>query len=183
MSRPSAAFLGRDGTIIRTPDEGVSDPAEVELLPRAPEAIARLNARAVPVVVVTNQSGIGAGLYTMEDFRAVQAEMQRQLAVRGCAVDAVYYCPHGPEERCGCRKPALGMYEEAVRRLGGVPLDAAIFVGDRRRDVLPALRTGGRGFLLRGGRPVPEEEVPAGCEVVQDLWEAVERTVGAEERR
>lgn len=169
----SIAFLDRDGTIIR--DHGyVSEPSQVELLPRAAAAIARLNARSIPTVVVTNQSGIGRGYYNETDFRAVQAEVERQLALHGCALDAVYYCPHDPERgTCPCRKPGLELYRRAARRFG-VPLEGAVFVGDKPHDVAPAGRTGGRGFLVRTGQRV-ERPPPPGTEVVADLWEAVER--------
>lgn len=176
--RPSAVFLDRDGTIIR--DAGyVDDPRSVELLPRAAEAIARLNVRGILAVVVTNQSGIGRGLYREAEFRSVQAEVERQLAIRGAALDAVYYCPHHPDEGCGCRKPGLGMHREAADRLG-IELAAAAYVGDKVKDVLPAVRTGGRGYLVRTGAENPEPP-PPGCAVVADLWEAVARLVpGAE---
>lgn len=177
MSRPSAAFLDRDGTIIR--DRGyVSDPADVELLPGAAEAISRLNGRAIPVLCVTNQSGIGRGLYTEEDFRAVQREVERQLALRGCALDAVYHCPHDAPDPCGCRKPALGLYRRAADRFG-VALSRAVYVGDKVTDVLPARRTGGRGYLIRTGGP-EERRLPAGCALVDDLWEAVGRVLDGE---
>lgn len=176
----SIAFLDRDGTIIR--DHGyVSDPDQVELLPRAAAAIARLNARAIPTVVVTNQSGIGRGYYTEGEFRAVQTEVERQLALHGCALDAVYYCPHDPERgACACRKPGLELYRRAARRFGAA-LEGAVFVGDKPHDVDPAGRTGGRAFLVRTGKPL-EGPPPPGCEVVDDLWEAVERVLddGAE---
>lgn len=187
--RPAAVFLDRDGTIIRDPGY-VDDPGAVALLPRTGEAIARLNARGIPAVVVTNQSGIGRGMYGEADFRAVQAEVERRLAFRGAALDAVYYCPHHPEAGCGCRKPALGMYREAAERLG-IRLEAAAYVGDKVKDVLPAVRTGGKGYLVRSGAEAPESP-PAGCTVVADLWEAVDRILpgadgadreAAEERR
>lgn len=173
--RFSAAFLDRDGTIIR--DDGyVDDPADVELLPGAAEAVALLNARSVPVVVVTNQSGIGRGYYSEADYRAVADVVERKLAIRSCALDAVHYCPHAPEEGCGCRKPEMGMYREAADRLG-VDLGAALYVGDKTSDVRPALETGGRGYLLRTGREHDPDEVPEGVVVVDDLLEAVTRAL------
>lgn len=175
MSRPAAAFLDRDGTIIR--DTGYpSEPADVRLLPRAAEAIARLNGAGVPVIVVTNQSGIGRGLLSEADFRRVQAETERRLALGGAALDAVFHCPHDPDrEPCGCRKPGLDLYREASRAFG-VALGEAIFVGDRVRDVEPARKTGGRGYLIRSGE-TPGESPPRGILEVEDLWEAVRRAL------
>lgn len=172
--RYAAAFIDRDGTINR--DAGyVDDPADVEILPGSPEAIALLNARGIPVVVVTNQSGVGRGLYSESDFEAVQREVERQLAVRGCAVDAVYRCVHAPSDGCDCRKPALGLYREASRELG-IELDRSLYVGDKVSDVLPAVKLGGTGFLLRTGAEV-EVGVPEGIYVADDLLTAVRRAL------
>ncbi len=175
--RYSAAFLDRDGTIIR--DAGyVDDPADVELLPGAARAVSLLNARGVPVVVVTNQSGIGRGYYGEADFRAVQEEVERRLALHGCAVDAVEHCPHAPEEPCDCRKPDLGMHRAAAERMG-VALEDALYVGDKISDVRPAVRTGGTGYLLRSGHEVSGEP-PEGVRVADDLLAAVVDALGLE---
>lgn len=176
--RFSAAFLDRDGTLIR--DDGyVDDPEDVELIPGAAQAVALLNARSVPVVVVTNQSGIGRGYYSESDYRAVAGVVERKLAMRGCALDAVHYCPHAPEEGCACRKPAMGMYREAADRLG-VDLGRALYAGDKTSDVRPALEAGGTGYLLRTGREHDPDRVPEGVEVADDLLEAVTRALGVD---
>lgn len=176
--RFSAAFLDRDGTIIR--DLGyLSDPAGVELLPGADRAVALLNAHAIPVILVTNQSGIGRGLYTEADFWAVEREMERRLALRGCAVDDVRFCPHhpagGPE--CECRKPGLGLYRRVAEERG-ILLSEALFVGDRPRDVLPAVRSGGTGILVRTGRAYAPSDVPPGVREAEDLQSAVRLALG-----
>lgn len=176
--RYTAAFLDRDGTVIRDPGY-VDDPAEVEVLPGAAEAISLLNARRIPVVMITNQSGIGRGLYTGEDFRAVQEEVERQLAIRGCALEAVFHCPHDPDAGCDCRKPALGMHRRAAEQLG-VELGGGLYVGDKISDVLPAVKTGGTGFLLRGRRQ-PAAEVPDGVRVADDLLAAVRAALADED--
>lgn len=174
--RYSAAFLDRDGTLIR--DDGyIDDPADVELIPGAPQAVALLNARSIPVAVVTNQSGIGRGYYSEADYRAVADVVERRLAMRGCALDAVHHCPHAPEEECGCRKPEIGMHRRAAERLG-VDLGSALYVGDKVRDVEPALRTGGTGYLLRTGSRHDPREVPEGVHVADDLLHAVTRALG-----
>jgi len=161
-------FLDRDGTINR--DHGyVADPAGVELLPGAAEAIGLLNRGGIRVIEITNQSGIGRGLYTLAQFDAVQAEVERQLRAAGAELDAVYWCPHDPErDRCECRKPALGLYVQAAKRFG-LDLRGAAFVGDRPSDVLAAGAVGGMSFLVRTGRWRPGETVPHGCRVVADL--------------
>jgi histidinol-phosphate phosphatase family protein len=174
--RYSAAFLDRDGTLIR--DRGyLGDPAGVELLPGAGRAVALLNARAIPVYVVTNQSGIGRGLYTEEDFWAVQDELERQLALGGSALDGVAFCPHDPRAGgCSCRKPGLALYRQLAERRG-IRLEDALFVGDRAHDVLPAVEVGATGYLVRTGEGAAPTEVPGSVTIVEDLWEAVTRAL------
>lgn len=163
----SAAFLDRDGTIIR--DRGyLSDPAGVQLLAGAAEAIRFLNDRRVTVVVATNQSGIGRGCYGEAEFQAVQAEVKRQLGVSGARIDAVFHCPHTPEARCDCRKPGLGMYYLARDRLG-VDLSRSLYAGDRCTDVEPALALGGIGLLVAGPRGAYDERAPSECVRSPDL--------------
>jgi len=146
--RPTTAFLDRDGTLIR--DTGyVADPADVELLSGAAEAVRLLNEAGVPVVIVTNQSGIGRGYLDASAFRAVQARLESLLAEAGAWIDGTYYCPHAPAEGCECRKPGLGLYVIAAATLG-VEMKGALYAGDRTRDVLPALSLGGMGMLVAG---------------------------------
>lgn len=174
--RYSAAFLDRDGTLIRDPGY-VDDPTDVELVPGAAEAVSLLNARGVPVVVVTNQSGIGRGYYSEDDFRAVQEEVERRLAMHGCAVEAVEHCPHAPERDCGCRKPRLGMHRAAADRLG-IALEDALYVGDKVTDVLPAVRAGGTGYLVGTGHDA--EDPPEAVRRAPDLLRAVLHALGLE---
>lgn len=169
-----AAFLDRDGTIIRDQDYP-GDPDAVRLIDGAAAAIGRLRASGMVVVVITNQSGIGRGLITEEQFGAVQRRMEELLAVEGVGVDAVYYCPHAPDRipPCECRKPAPGLYERAVRDLGVDP-GRSIFVGDRLRDVLPAAHFGGTGFFIRGTEEIADDRLPAGTIAVDSLAAATE---------
>jgi D-glycero-D-manno-heptose 1,7-bisphosphate phosphatase len=108
----------------------------------------------------------------------VQARIEKLLHEQGVTLDAVYYCPHHPTvSECDCRKPALGMYREAVRNLG-VDLARSVYIGDKLKDPLPALTTGGRGFLVRTGYGAEEEkDAPSDVEVVADLLTAARRTV------
>lgn len=179
MTRFSAAFLDRDGTIIR--ERGyLDDPGGVELVPGAAEAVARLNALGIPAILVTNQSGIGRGYFTEDDFYAVQAEVDAQLARRGAALTEVYYCPHDPEtDECECRKPAPGMYREAAEK-HALSLERSLFVGDRISDVEPALRFGGTGVLVRTGHDL-EGDPPEGVAVADDVWHALRMTLDGEE--
>ena len=148
MSARIAAFLDRDGTIIRDANY-IRDPRDVELLSGAAAAIRRLNLADIPVIVVTNQSGIARGLLTRADYEAVRSRIDELLAIEDAHVDATYMCPHHPEVTgdCDCRKPGLGMYWAAIADFGIDPA-RSVFIGDRHRDVSPALALGGTGILL-----------------------------------
>jgi histidinol-phosphate phosphatase family protein len=166
-----AVFLDRDGTVIAD-REYLASPEGVALLPGAGEAVARLNRAGLPVVLVTNQSGIGRGYFSAADYHAVHGRLVEALAAEGARLDAVYHCPHAPEEACDCRKPGPGMFERAARELG-LDLAASFYVGDRLRDVEAGLALGGTGILV--GDRVPGEAPPAGVAAVPGLSEAVQR--------
>ena len=146
-----AVFADRDGTIIED-RHYVADPAHVVLIPGAPAALQKMRDLGFALVVVTNQSGIGRGLYTLADYRRVAAEAERQLASAGMVVDATYFCPDEPggDPRRTCRKPSPVMYRKAARDLK-LDLSGSYFVGDKRSDVLPARELGGTGILVRTG--------------------------------
>ncbi len=148
MSGQIAAFIDRDGTIIRDANY-LSDPAHLELLPGAAAAIARLNARDIPVIVVTNQSGIARGWLTVQDFEAVRDQLDELLRAEGARVTQTYMCPHLPEITgpCDCRKPGLGLYRQAISDHDLDP-GRSLFVGDRWRDAAPGRALGGTAVLL-----------------------------------
>jgi D-glycero-D-manno-heptose 1,7-bisphosphate phosphatase len=175
----AAAFFDRDGTIIQDVDYPRS-PEHAVLLPGAAEAIARLNASAIPVVVVTNQSGIARGLLTVADYNAVRERVDELLAAAGAHIDASYMCPHHPDYTgpCDCRKPGTLLYRQAASE-HGFNLAHSTYLGDRWRDVAPALELGGRGILIAGPSTPPEdlERGQAEVEVVPSLAEAVKRVL------
>lgn len=177
--RRAAAFLDRDGTIIVDRDYP-GDPEAVELLPGAAAAISRLQQQGFPVLMITNQSGIGRGLITEADYAAVQARMETLLAEEGVALDGVYYCPHAPDRvpACECRKPAPGLYRRAEAE-HAIDLSRSVYIGDRMRDVLPGAEFGGTGYLIRGTEDVRENELPRDVEVVDSLGEAVEKLLAS----
>jgi D-glycero-D-manno-heptose 1,7-bisphosphate phosphatase len=154
-----ALFLDRDGTI-NVDTIHVSRADNVRLIPGAAAAIARVNAAGMPVIVVSNQSGIGRGLFTVEDYEQVRARIDELLAAAGARVLTTYYCPHSPEvaPACDCRKPGPGLYRQAAAE-HGVDLAKSWYVGDRLRDIQPAKTFGGHGIL------VPRDTTP-GVDVV-----------------
>ena len=176
-------ILDRDGTINQDSDEFVKTPAEWIPLPGALEAIARLNHAGWHVVVVSNQSGLGRGLFDVAALNAMHTKMHSLLAAVGGRVDAIFYCPHGPEEQCNCRKPAPGLFEQIAERYG-IDLTGVPTVGDSRRDLIAGAAVGcaphlvltGKGAALRG-RELPAD-YPPGTKVHADLAAFVDHLVG-----
>lgn len=174
---PSAVFLDRDGTIIKDVHY-VSRAEQVELLPGVAEAIARVNSLLVPVIVVTNQSGIGRGYFTIADYDHVQSRMSEELARYGARIDDSYYCPHPPDAGCECRKPGDLLFRRAAAE-HNLDLSRAVFIGDRRRDVEPALTAGGRGVLVKSF-DTPDDELAwaeKSASVAESLGQALDRYV------
>jgi D-glycero-D-manno-heptose 1,7-bisphosphate phosphatase len=174
VSERGAVFLDRDGTVIED-HHHLGDPAGVLLLPGAAEAVAELNRAGLPVLLITNQSGIGRGIFSEADFAAVQARVEELLARAGAHLDGVYLCPHSPEQQppCDCRKPATALYRRAAAE-HGVDFAASAYIGDRLRDVLPAAELGGTPILLgTDPRDDPRAEGPPGMLRVRSLSEAV----------
>jgi len=149
MSARVAAFLDRDGTLIEDAHY-LADENGVHLLPGAAAQVRTLNDRGILAVVVTNQSGIAQGLVSEAQYEATRRRLDQLLAEAGAHLDATYHCPHYPgvSGACECRKPAPGMYLRAARDLG-IDLTRSLYVGDRWRDVEPALALGGMGILVR----------------------------------
>ena len=175
-------ILDRDGTINEDSADFVKSPAEWRPLPGALEAIARINHAGWHVVVVTNQSGLGRGLFDMGALNAMHAKMHTMLAAVGGRVDAIFYCPHAPEDHCTCRKPAPGLYEQIAERYG-IDLHGMPTVGDSIRDLVAGASVGCAPHLVLTGKSasyrgremqegLPKglpEGFPAGTQVHEDL--------------
>jgi D-glycero-D-manno-heptose 1,7-bisphosphate phosphatase len=136
----AALFLDRDGVIVREV-EYLADPSQVVLIPGAAAAIARLNAAALPVVVVTNQAGVARGYFSEARVDDVHRHLSQLLEIEGARIDRYYYCPHHPtagkgayRRECTCRKPRPGMLLQAARDLG-LDLERSFLVGDKVSDV------------------------------------------------
>jgi D-glycero-D-manno-heptose 1,7-bisphosphate phosphatase len=138
VSKPAAlkraVFLDRDGTIIR--DRGyLKDPAGIELLPGAVETLKALCREGWKLIIVSNQSGVGRGLVTVDEMNAVQAKFIRVLRSHGIEITASYICTHTPEDACECRKPSAASLEKAARE-HSVDIGQSWMVGDRESDIL-----------------------------------------------
>lgn len=151
MQTHKLVILGRDGVLNAYRESHVAAPEEWEPIPGALEAVARLNHAGWHVVVATNQAGIGRGMIDMAAVNRVHAHMQRCLMAVGARLDAVFFCPHTPEEHCDCRKPQPGMMREIGRRFG-VDLTQVPVVGDTVRDLLAAEAAGCEPHLVLSGR-------------------------------
>jgi D-glycero-D-manno-heptose 1,7-bisphosphate phosphatase len=148
---PRLVILGRDGILNVYRDDHVKAPEEWVPLPGALEAVSRINHAGWHVVVATNQSGIGRGMIDMASVNAIHARMIERLAASGGRIDAVFFCPHAPEEQCGCRKPLPGMMLEIGHRYG-VDLAQVPMVADTLRDLHAARAAGCEPHLVLTGR-------------------------------
>lgn len=144
-------ILGRDGILNVYRDDHVKAPSEWEPIPGALEAVARLNHAGWHAVVATNQSGIGRGMIDMASVNAVHAFMNQRLMAVGGRVDAVFFCPHTPEDQCECRKPLPGLMRDIGRRYG-IDLRHVPMVADTLRDLEAAQAAGCEPHLVRSGR-------------------------------
>ena len=164
-------ILDRDGVINHDSDQYIKTPDEWVPIPGSLEAIALLNQSGYHVVVASNQSGIGRGLFDMSALNAMHTKLHRALAAVGGRIDAIFFCPHAADDGCDCRKPKPGMFRQIAERfdtdLTGVPA-----VGDSARDLEAAAALGCRTFLVRtgkGSRTEADGKLPAGTAVFDDL--------------
>jgi D-glycero-D-manno-heptose 1,7-bisphosphate phosphatase len=144
-----AVFIDRDGTIVEEVGY-LNHVSRFRMFPFVAGAIRRLNEARLPVIVITNQSGVGRGYFPESFVQTVHQLMTQQLAAAGARLEGIYYCPHTPAEGCDCRKPKLGMLERASRE-HGLDLRRSFVVGDRYLDIDLAHRAGARGILVRTG--------------------------------
>ncbi len=151
-----AAFLDRDGTLVREVGY-LADPGDLELLPGVPEALRSLAAAGYAIVVISNQSAVGRGLFPLASVYEAMARLR--VVLRACQVelDAVYFCPHRPEEDCPCRKPRTGLLERATQDLQ-LALSRSVMIGDKLSDVAAGRGAGARGVLVRSGYGRDEEQ-------------------------
>ncbi len=168
-------ILDRDGVINFDSEHFIKSPEEWKPIPGSLEAIARLNQAGYRVVLATNQSGIGRGLFDMATLNAIHDKMHKALAQVGGRIDALFFCPHTADSRCDCRKPKPGMFEEISRRFS-VDLTGVPAVGDSLRDLQAAAAIGALPILVRTGKGKKTLEagsLPEGTLVFTDLADAV----------
>ncbi|MBN1255838.1 MAG: HAD-IIIA family hydrolase [Deltaproteobacteria bacterium] len=173
MALRGGVFLDRDGTIIL--EKGyLSDPQAIELIPGAARAIRLINRLGLPVVVVSNQSGVARGYFPVSSVEEINRQLSFMLKQERASLDGVYYCPHHPDDGCTCRKPEPGMLQVAAGELG-IDLSRSYMAGDMASDIETIQRVGGQGILVLTGYGVEELETWQGDQpdfVAQDLLEA-----------
>lgn len=162
--------LDRDGTLI-TERHYLSDPDQVELLPGAAEGLRQLRTIGLGLVVITNQSAIGRGLFDEARLEQIHQRLRELLAAEGVQLDGIYFCPHRPDEDCACRKPRTGLMELAARELGFDPA-AAFVIGDKPCDIELGRNVGATTFLVRTGYGAQHEGATPADYVVDGLEEA-----------
>jgi D-glycero-D-manno-heptose 1,7-bisphosphate phosphatase len=179
---PRLIILDRDGVINHDSDSFIKNPDEWRPIAGSIEAIADLNHAGFRVVVATNQSGVGRGLFDMATLNAINDKMMELVFRHGGRIDAVFFCPHTNEDNCGCRKPKPGMFEEIAARfhvdLKGVPV-----VGDSLRDLEPGAALGCLPYLVltgKGERTHRAGGLPDGTRVYPNLAKAAAEIIFAE---
>lgn len=168
-------ILDRDGVINYDSDHFIKSPDEWKPIPGSLEAIAALNQAGFRVVIASNQSGVGRGLFDMATLNAIHAKMHKLAAQAGGRIEAIFFCPHPADSQCGCRKPKPGLFEEIALRyhtdLKGVPA-----IGDALRDLQAAAKAGATPILVRSGKgakTLANGDLPPGIQVFENLAEAV----------
>jgi D-glycero-D-manno-heptose 1,7-bisphosphate phosphatase len=176
-------FLDRDGVLNRKVPEGayVSTWEQFEWLPGAVEAVARMTRAGCTVLVVTNQRGIALGVLTVAQLELIHDKMRAGLERHGARVDGIYYCPHDHGE-CNCRKPDIGLFEQAQQQFPQANAQNSVVIGDSLSDIQAGKRLGMRTIFIRGDATTRKEgaEVAAALAdaVAASLLEAVENRLG-----
>ncbi|MET0088919.1 MAG: D-glycero-beta-D-manno-heptose 1,7-bisphosphate 7-phosphatase [Candidatus Thiodiazotropha sp.] len=144
-------ILDRDGVINQDSDAYIKNPEEWQPIEGSLQAIARFNRAGYHVYVATNQSGLARGLFTIETLNAIHRKMLEAVKAVGGQIDAILFCPHGPDDHCNCRKPKTGLYEEISTRCH-TNLESIPVVGDSLRDLQAAIKVKATPILVRTGK-------------------------------
>ncbi|ABY36929.1 MAG TPA: D-glycero-beta-D-manno-heptose-1,7-bisphosphate 7-phosphatase [Chloroflexus aurantiacus] len=154
-----AVFLDRDGVINHNRPDHVKNLAEFQFLPGALTALRLLTSAGFRIFVITNQAAVGRGLMTVEALEEIHAHLRAIARYHGATIDDIRYCPHTPEERCGCRKPQPGMIQELAAR-HQIDCRATFLIGDALTDIAAGQRMGCQTILVKSGRGSAELQKP-----------------------
>lgn len=174
-------FLDRDGVINKNPVylDYIKNPSEFKFIPGSQRAIRMLNKAGFKVIIISNQTGIGKGLYSKDDLKRITAKMLKGLGISGAKLDKICYCIHHPDAGCSCRKPKTGMFKKAVRR-AGFDRKNSFFIGDTERDTLAGKRFGVKAVAVLSGynkrKEIRRWKVQPDF-IAKDLLDAVKRVI------
>jgi D-glycero-D-manno-heptose 1,7-bisphosphate phosphatase len=169
-------ILDRDGTVVV--DRGyLDDPAGLEFEPGAAAGLQRLYSHGYRLIVVTNQSGVGRGFFTLECVEAMNERLKVMVEDAGARLEGIYFCPHAPDAACACRKPALGLLTQAAADLGFNP-SSAIVIGDKESDIEFGRRAGAMTILIAANAQAPNVLMRADV-VAPNLMEAARAVISA----
>jgi D-glycero-D-manno-heptose 1,7-bisphosphate phosphatase len=169
-------ILDRDGVINFDSAQFIKNPAEWKPIPGSLEAIAKLNQAGYRVVVATNQSGVGRGLFDMDTLNSIHEKMHKKLFAVGGRIDAIFYCPHAADSACDCRKPKPGMFKHIADTFNA-DLKGVYAVGDSLRDLQASAALGCKPVLVltgKGEKTKAEGNLPEGTAEYKDLASAVD---------
>ncbi|MGI9291751.1 MAG: D-glycero-beta-D-manno-heptose 1,7-bisphosphate 7-phosphatase [Gammaproteobacteria bacterium] len=177
LSKATVVVLDRDGVINADSDEYIKSPNEWHALPGSLAAIAKLHQTGCRIAVATNQSGVARGYYDLATLADIHGKMLEQVTSEGGTIDRIFFCPHGPDDGCPCRKPEPGLLLEAAEHFA-CGFDHMIMIGDSERDLLAAQAVGARTILVRTGNgrktelAIKNKSEWSGLEVHDDLLAA-----------
>ena len=163
--------LDRDGVINFDSDQFIKKPEEWKPIPGSLEAIARLNESGWRVIVASNQSGVGRGLFDMDTLNAINEKMTKALGQVGGRLDAIFFCPHTADSTCDCRKPKPGMFLQIAERFNADMKDVPV-VGDSLRDLQAGVAVGCKPYLVltgKGSKTQTDPDLPEGTQIFPDL--------------
>lgn len=172
-------ILDQAGVINQSSDTFIKSPDEWIPIPGSLEAVARLTHSGYRVIIATNQSGIGRGLIDMATYNAINDKMYKAVNQAGGRIDAIFFCPHSSTDKCSCRKPATGLFDEIMQRYG-VNLSNVPAIGDSLKDLQAAVAAGAIPILVltgNGQTTRTEKEMPAHTQIFENLAMAVDALV------
>jgi D-glycero-D-manno-heptose 1,7-bisphosphate phosphatase len=175
-------ILDRDGVINVDSAQFIKSPEEWKPIPGSLEAIGRLAEAGYRIVVATNQSGVGRGLFDMDTLNAINEKMMKAASQAGGRIDAIFFCPHPADSTCECRKPKSGMFAQIATRFN-VDLTGVPTVGDSLRDLLAGTQVGCKPYLVltgKGEKTQADGDLPEGTQVFADLAAVVNHLIGKE---
>ncbi len=176
-------ILDRDGVINYDSEKYIKNPDEWEAIPDSLEAIANITQLGYKIIICTNQSGIGRGLFTIRDLNAIHEKMYKAIEYAGGQIAAIFFCPHTNDDNCNCRKPKPGLLNDIKERFNIDNMANVMLVGDSLRDLEAIYNAGGIPVLVKTGngkKTLNKDNIPSGTLVFENLLEVSEYLINKE---